>query len=94
MTREQRRAGRAIRKARRQVAELTDQQRQNLTDAVRRMIPLVAETFDVLRSAFAETVRFVAECGRAMLERGRAAWVLWPPHPVRRPLIHNGRKPR
>lgn len=94
MTREKRRAGRAIRKARRQIAALTDQQRDDLRQQMRSVIAFVAESFDVLRDALANTVRFVAECGRAFIQMGRDAWILWPPLPVNRPLIHNGRKPR
>lgn len=94
MTREQRRAGRAIRKARRQIAQLTDQQRDDLRQRVRTVIAFVAESFDVLRDALTNTVRFVADCGRALVQMGRDMWTLWPPRPVNRPLIHNGRKPR
>ena len=93
MTADRRRRGRAIRKARRQVAALTDQQRENLRATTHRALPFLREFFDALREAVINTAKLLVDCGRAFIQMSREVFTLWPPRPKPRTIIHNGRKP-
>lgn len=94
MTRDQRRAGRAIRKARRQAAQLTTRQRDELSTALQRLGAMTREQLGLLFDAVTYVAEQIASSMRAMMEWGRALFTLWPPRPAPRPLLHNGRKPR